>query len=408
MFTIFILCAVLLLISIRQIGKFRLEIWQIMLGGAAAVLLAGEITPSEAIKAVDFDVIFFLFGMFVCGALFEISGYLAYNQYRLFRNVDTAEKALFIFVFFCGISSAVVMNDTVAVIGVPVAVNLSKRFGISTKPLILALAFSITIGSVFSPIGNPQNLLIAISGSMSNPFLSFLKYLFLPTILNLLLLFLAIRAVYKNDFSAAALKHFYVPEKKKWLYFLSNLTMAIILASIAAKIYFSLHGQQLRLTWIAVFACMPALLLSFQQVKILKNTDWKTLVFFAAMFVLMRAVWNCGFFQSLIEKGGFNILSIPFIFISALILSQFVSNVPLVALFLPLLSLKGGGDTQLLSLAAASTLAGNLSILGAASNVIVIQNVENRTGETITFSEFVRMGVPLTAVNCFLCWLFLR
>jgi Na+/H+ antiporter NhaD/arsenite permease-like protein len=64
-------------------------------------------------------------------------------------------------------------------------------------------------------------------------------------------------------------------------------------------------------------------------------------------------------------------------------------------------------NSGLMALAAGSTIAGNLTILGAASNVIIIQNAEQKSGETLTFWEFVRIGVPLTAINVFVYWLFL-
>ena len=46
-------------------------------------------------------------------------------------------------------------------------------------------------------------------------------------------------------------------------------------------------------------------------------------------------------------------------------------------------------------------------ILGAASNVIIIENAESRTGHSIGFLEFARIGVPLTAMNVLVYWLFL-
>ena len=60
-----------------------------------------------------------------------------------------------------------------------------------------------------------------------------------------------------------------------------------------------------------------------------------------------------------------------------------------------------------MTLAAGSTVAGNLSILGAASNVIIIQNAERKSGETLAFLEFVKIGVPLTIVNVMVYWVFL-
>ncbi|HOW89348.1 MAG TPA: hypothetical protein PL037_03625, partial [Elusimicrobiales bacterium] len=91
----------------------------------------------------------------------------------------------------------------------------------------------------------------------------------------------------------------------------------------------------------------------------------------------------------------------------SLVLSQFISNVPMAALYLPLLLRSGAETGALMALAAGSTIAGNAFILGAASNVIIIQNAEKR-GETLTFAEFARIGVPLTAVNAAVYWLFLR
>jgi Na+/H+ antiporter NhaD/arsenite permease-like protein len=59
-----------------------------------------------------------------------------------------------------------------------------------------------------------------------------------------------------------------------------------------------------------------------------------------------------------------------------------------------------------MALAAGSTLAGNLTILGAASNVIIVQNAEKQ-GETLTFAEFARVGVPLTLLQMAVYWVFL-
>jgi Na+/H+ antiporter NhaD/arsenite permease-like protein len=125
--------------------------------------------------------------------------------------------------------------------------------------------------------------------------------------------------------------------------------------------------------------------------------DWRTLVFFAGMFVLMQAVWESGIFQTLLAQNGIPVT--PFAVIAAGILgSQLVSNVPFVALFLPLLGGIGAPPASYLALAAGSTLAGNLLILGAASNVIVIQAAEKR-GQTIGFLEFAKPGIVLTALQ---------
>lgn len=59
-----------------------------------------------------------------------------------------------------------------------------------------------------------------------------------------------------------------------------------------------------------------------------------------------------------------------------------------------------------MALAAGSTIAGNLFILGAASNVLIIQNAE-KSSETLTFQEFAQVGMPLTLLNVLVYWQFL-
>ena len=125
------------------------------------------------------------------------------------------------------------------------------------------------------------------------------------------------------------------------------------------------------------------------------------------MFVLMQSVWDSGYFQSAMEATNVNLTSTGMILGVSIILSQLLSNVPLVALYLPVLTQAGALTKGMMALAAGSTIAGNLTILGAASNVIIIQNAEKKGGATLTFLEFVRIGVPLTVINVAVYWLFL-
>jgi Na+/H+ antiporter NhaD/arsenite permease-like protein len=99
-----------------------------------------------------------------------------------------------------------------------------------------------------------------------------------------------------------------------------------------------------------------------------------------------------------------NVSSVPVILSLSVLTSQLISNVPFVALYQPLLA--GASVKELMALAAGSTIAGNLFILGAASNVIIIQNAE-KNGETLTFLDFARVGIPLTLLNVLIYWLFL-
>jgi len=158
------------------------------------------------------------------------------------------------------------------------------------------------------------------------------------------------------------------------------------------------------LLWIALAAAVPILVGSRRRLEIVRHIDWKTLAFFTGMFVLMQAVWDTGFFQRFFGPGGVDFVSTAGILGSSVFVSQFVSNVPFVALSLPLIADGGGALAHYLTLAAGSTLAGNLLLLGAASNIIIVQNAE-RHGATIGFLAFARIGIPLTLVQVGVFWL---
>ncbi|MGQ9546979.1 MAG: SLC13 family permease [Dehalococcoidia bacterium] len=409
MISIVVLLVVFVLVAVRRIGRLRLEIWQAMSLGALAVLLMGEISPAEALKAINIDVILFLLGMFVVGQALEESGYLSQLSFRLFARAKRSATLLLLILLSAGLLSAFLMNDTLAIIGTPVMLEIARKTRIRAKLLLLCLAFSVTIGSVMSPIGNPQNLLVAINGNIASPFLTFLRYLAAPTLVNLFLTWLMLRLFYRRHLNSQTSSYSVDPIKDPRLAKLSKLSLLVIVALVLSRITISLIGLDIdfRLTYIALAAALPVILLSPQRFGVVRRIDWSTLIFFAAMFVLMKSVWNSGYFQNLIADLHLNLQSVGIIMVVSILLSQLISNVPLVALYLPVLSHLGAATKEMMALAASSTIAGNLSILGAASNVIIIQNAEKKAGETLTLWEFIKIGIPVTAVNALVYWLFL-
>lgn len=160
------------------------------------------------------------------------------------------------------------------------------------------------------------------------------------------------------------------------------------------------------LVQVAVASALPILLLSKRKTEVLRKVDWHTLVFFAAMFVLMQAVWDTNFFQSAMATLDADVLATPFTLLASVLVSQAISNVPWVALYLPLMTYAGASTKDLMVLAAGSTIAGNLFIIGAASNVIIVQAAGKKFGETVTFVEFAKLGIPLAALNVLVYWIF--
>lgn len=407
---ILVLAAVILLIAVRQVGNLRLQIWHAMAGGALLVLIGGAMKPAAALTAVDADVMVFLLAMFILGQALEESGYLAHVSYAFIRRARTRTSLFALLVLGAGILSALLMNDTLAIVGVPVVLLIARKHDMPPRLLLLGLAFAITIGSVMSPIGNPQNLLIALRGGLDSPFLTFLRYLALPTVLNLLLTAWVLTRMHPGEFHDAVLSHSQEPIRDSRLAFLAKLGVQIVALLVVLKVFLSLAGwgKAIALPHIAVAGALPVLVGSPRRWEMLRKADWSTLAFFAGMFILMESVWQTGFFQEVLGRVPADPRSTEMILGVSVILSQFISNVPLVALYQPVLLHAGAGTPELMALAAGSTVAGNMLVLGAASNVIIIQGAERRAGETITFFQFARIGIPMTLLNTAVYWVFLR
>ncbi|MGZ8237311.1 MAG: SLC13 family permease [Methylobacter sp.] len=402
------LAAVFVLIAVRKIGHFNIKIWQSMSIGALVVLATGQISGPDALKAIDLNVMLFLFGMFVVGQALVASGYLYAIAYHLFNRLTSVPQLVCGILFGAALSSALLMNDTLAIIGTPLVLRLAREHNINSRMLLLALAYAITIGSVMSPIGNPQNFLIASQGGLSAPFLTFFKALAIPTLINLIVTYLALRLVYRQQFiTAMPLTHNPVKLLDEKLAKLARMSLFLLLGLITLNIILSaIHSPvQLKLSHIALIAALPPILFSPARLNLLKSLDWSTLLFFAAMFVLTSSVWQTGIMQRLVSELRIDLTTIPAIMLLSASLSQLISNVPLVALYLPMLA--NPSPEALMALAAGSTIAGNLLILGAASNVIIIQHAEKHDA-SLGFFEFARIGIPLGLVNLLIYWAWFR
>ncbi|MDA0270008.1 MAG: SLC13 family permease [Chloroflexi bacterium] len=395
------------LIAVRQVGSVRLQIWQIMAAGAVAMLLSGSISAPHALDAIDVDVMLFLFGMFVLGRALEESGALAALSYRLFSRAGSVDALVLAILFGGGLASAVLMNDTVAIVGVPVAVGLARAHRVTPRLTLIALALAVTAGSVLSPIGNPQNLLIALQGAdVGNPFITFARWLALPTLGALLLTYAALRLAYRREFHGERLVHVSVQLRDERLARLSMVALGVLLALIAARVALVSAGAtfDLRLTVIALVPAALLLVGSPRRVTLVRGIDWPTLAFFAALFIVVESVHEAGVTKEVVMHLGARIASTPWILGVSAVASQVVSNVPLVALALPAIQQAGGGQEALMALAAGSTLAGNLTLIGAASNVIIVDSAERRFGERVSFWEFARVGFPLGIAQLALTW----
>ncbi|MGI0067068.1 MAG: SLC13 family permease, partial [Thermoplasmata archaeon] len=284
---------------------------------------------------------------------------------------------------------------------------------------LLTAAFAVSVGSALTPLGNPQNLLISISSGLSAPLLTFLRYLLQPIGAGLLLGGLYLRRVFRKDLAPAnaALERARGPPVSLlphggWERRLVHYpVLAIFPATIVVLLGLDLSTEFLGIPNVAVWipAVAGAVLLfaiSPGRGAIARSIDLRILTLFAGLFVVVAGALSAGVI-ALIESGlpivgpsqaTYGILGIAG---TSVLGSQLFSNVPWVGLQIPVLAHLGyNGSTPLgwIALAAGSTLAGNVTLLGAASNLIMVERAEER-GVHIGLGEFVRHALPLAALT---------
>lgn len=285
------------------------------------------------------------------------------------------------------------LNDTLALIFTPLVLSLTQALRLNPIPYLLAIAGATNIGSVATLSGNPQNILI---GSFSGVhYLDFMRVMTPIAVTGLAIQVILLCLLYPNVRSIVPCEH--LPTGKKRIFRpLYNKTLIITTGLLIA------FAVGLPLAESALVAA--SLLLITRRVKpqrILQKVDWNLLVMFSGLFILTKAAQKL----NLLQPFTYAVNSAAGLLGVTAILSNLISNVPAVLLLHPLIA---KDDTQSwLLLAAASTLAGNLTLFGAVANLIVVEAAAE-LGYKLTFWEHLRFGVPVTVLTLLVVYLWIH
>jgi len=393
-----IFVATYVLISIRRIGRFPVDRPSVALLGGALMLLAGVLTPVQAMAAINLDVILLLVGMMLLVAGLEVCGFFDLVSMRIAERARSQASFLAGLMVATAFLSALVLNDAIALLMTPIVVRSAKSLQVRPVPYLVALALAANIGSVATEIGNPQNAFIAIASGI--PFLPFTAVL-LPVMLACLAVGIGlVWLVFRKDLAAPLHRADHLPPV--------HLERTGLAATLG--IAFGVVGAFFLSTppWLPLIAIVGGALVLFVVPFLTKATpralvtkvDWSIVLFFVGLFVLLGGVEVSGLSDEI--EGGFTALfggnSGGLVWLTGLsaILSNLISNVPAVLLLAQVIP---AGSNQLwLALASSSTLAGNATILGAACNVIVVQ-IASREGVEVSMKDFVKAGLPVTVVT---------
>ncbi|MGV0106208.1 Citrate transporter [Nostoc sp. DSM 114160] len=376
-------------LGLGYLPGLRMNRASIALVGASLLMAFGVLDLKEAWQAIDYKTLIFLFGMMVISTNLAYAGFFQLILDTVTHFTRSPLGLLIVLTFGSGILSAFFLNDTIALILTPLVLGLTQTLNLNPIPYLLALAGATNLGSVATLSGNPQNILIGSFSGIS--YLDFAKALTPIALVSLLIqigllwwLYPDVRST-KSCASATPVRYrIFKPLLTKSLLITGGLLIAFLIGIPPAQATLIAAG----------------LLFITRRIKpqrVLNKVDWDLLVMFSGLFVVTAGVEKLGILN-LFSGLVYNPLSI--LGITAL-LSNLVSNVPAVLLLQHLIP---HPDTKTwLLLAAGSTLAGNLTLLGSVANLIVAEAVA-KLGYQLSFWEHLRFGLPLTVVTLILAY----
>jgi len=135
--------------------------------GAMLMVLFRVISPEDAYAAIDLPIVGLLFGTMVVSIFLERADMFKYLGNLLSWKSRGSKDLLFRVCIVSAFASALFTNDTCCVVLTEFILKVARQNNLPPQPFLLALATSSNIGSAATPIGNPQNLVIAVESGIS-------------------------------------------------------------------------------------------------------------------------------------------------------------------------------------------------------------------------------------------------
>lgn len=368
--------------------------------GVGLLLAFGQIPFENLRDYLDIDTLILLFSMMVVNAHLQLAGFFRVAAHLLFRLTRGPKVFLAVEILLAGVLSALFLNDTICLMLTPLVLSLLLSLGRNPIPYLIALATAANIGSTATLTGNPQNMIIGVSSGI--PYVQFAVALTPVALLGLGVVWVVLVLFYPQEFRD---KRFPEMQPSNLNVLRPQLTKTLLV--ILAMLVGFLAGMP-----VALVAFLAACVLFFTRRvdpdKVLAEIDWSLLVFFAALFILTGALEANGITKRLFEvlnfQGNLSVLGLTSV---SVVLSNLVSNVPAVMLLRPVVAESTHPVAGWLTLAASSTLAGNLTLLGSVANLIVAE-IASRRQVNLTFGEYTRSGVVITILTLIISVLWLQ
>ena len=296
-------------ISERLISFFKKETVLCVAAILAAVSVFFVPPDQKYLEYPDFRVLALLFCLMlvICGL--QDIGLFRYLGFYLLGGIRTSRQLSFLLVALCFICSMLITNDVALITFVPFAVMVLHLAGQQSLmiPVVALQTVAANLGSMLTPIGNPQNLYLYTAFDLSMG--SFLGYMLPLALLSLILLGAAVFLRGSAPLSVGAMEPVRPPEKSRFMAYLA--------------LFFVCLACVLRLlSWQAMLAILIAAVF-FIDKKLFRSVDYFLLLTFLCFFLFIGNTERIPAVSSVLQQwiqGS----ELPM----GVLLSQFISNVP--------------------------------------------------------------------------------
>ncbi|NLT10217.1 MAG: citrate transporter [Ruminococcus sp.] len=368
-----------------------------------------QVTESES-KGINWATILFIAGMMVMVEGMAKAGFFRWLCMKIAYLVKCKTIPIFItFMIMSAVLSMFIDSITVIMFLAAVTIELAQLLKFNPVPMILAEIFCANLGGSATMCGDPPNIIVGTSLGFS--FFDFLTNTGLVAGISLVVSVIFFYFVFRKELvsghgSNVDMSKF--PKPSEAITNKTDFAISSVIFGIAVILLITHAVTHLTVATIGLFIAAITLITSGKHaLELLKKVDYKTLVFFIGLFIVVGGLEETGILELIadfIEKisGGNVMLMIAIILWVSAIASAFVDNIPFAATMVPVIqSLAETSGLSLNTLAWAlsigTDIGGSATPIGASANVVGT-SVAAKNGHPIGWGKYCKKLAPATII----------
>ncbi len=323
------------------------------------------------------------------------------------------------FMLLAGFLAMFIDSITVLLFLASVTIELARLLRFDPVPLIIAEIFAANVGGAATMCGDPPNIIIgtAFGYTFTDFAVNTGPIAWAGMLMTLGFFYLMFRKTLASTQSKSITSDNQYPEPKEAIVDtrLFRISTAIFILVVVLLVTHAQTGLSVALIGV-IGALLTSLAAGRKALHIIKRVDWRTLLFFLGLFIVVGGLEETGVLKMLAEyigdiSAGSLFLVIPIILWVSAFSSAIVDNIPFAATMVPViasLSQTQGFSLPTLSwtLALGADIGGNATPIGASANVVGTAIAE-REGYHIGWGRFMKYALPAMIMVIGLCYIYL-